>query len=232
MFSPTQEQLDKRRFIHRMGPYYLQAQNEEREEDFFILVFTHYRERWPIDPSKYFDNDFMNRDMERQKKVRKSSCRICLHINLDCQSLVESIKMWSGMASFEADKHWLDLFKHQKPIEQVFYIYIPSRSMHLLDFYAQYGRCVQYFKDTKPMDRDDNPGSSSAHHAPLGSSQQNPIDVVHFFALYLTFLDKHIDLWITGLRRSYSILSDTCICSPSSPPSPPSYTSPRSHQPR
>ena len=70
MFSHTQQQLAKRGFILRMGSFYLQAKSEGKVDEFFDIVFVQYCDRWPIDTTKYFDADFMESDMKRQKAVR------------------------------------------------------------------------------------------------------------------------------------------------------------------
>ncbi|KJA17058.1 hypothetical protein HYPSUDRAFT_57905 [Hypholoma sublateritium FD-334 SS-4] len=140
MYSATREQLDKRRFIHRMGPYYLQAKSEDKVDDFFAMVFAHYMDRWPIDTSKYINADFKKSDMERQKTT-----------------LCESIRVWAGMGSFEADKHWQDLFKYGDPI-------------------AQHGLCTQQFMDTQSI-QSGAQGSTSEHDASVGNTLNNPIDV-------------------------------------------------------
>jgi hypothetical protein len=67
-----QAQIDKRRFIHRMGPYYLQAHSEGKAEEveFFKVVFEHHCMRWPVNAREYPDLDFMKADLENQRKVR------------------------------------------------------------------------------------------------------------------------------------------------------------------
>ena len=82
MFSHTQQQLDKRRFILQMGSYYLQAKGEGKDDEFFNVVFVHYCDRWPIDTTKYFDAEFMESDMKRQKAVRKDNYHIEPFTNL------------------------------------------------------------------------------------------------------------------------------------------------------
>lgn len=83
MFPLSKEQRDKVRFVHRMGPYYLQAESEGMEEEFFAAVFTHHCDRWPVDISGYLDPDSRVADMERKKRARKNCNHICLLIHLD-----------------------------------------------------------------------------------------------------------------------------------------------------
>ncbi len=70
MFPITQEQVDKARFVHQMGPYYLQAKSEELQEEFFAAVFTHYCDRWPLDISGYQATNSWITDLESRKRAR------------------------------------------------------------------------------------------------------------------------------------------------------------------
>lgn len=121
MYSATKEQLDKRRFIHRMGPYYLQARSEDKVDDFFAMVFVHYVDRWPIDTSKYINAALQKTDMARMKMASNVFKLNRLLIDLVSQSLCEAIRVWSGRA-YGAEKHWQDLFKHGRAVAQVFLI--------------------------------------------------------------------------------------------------------------
>ena len=80
MFPITQEQVDKARFVHCMGPYYLQAKSEEMEEEFFAVVFTHHCDRWPVDISRYPDLESREVDMESKKKARKDCAIIFTYL--------------------------------------------------------------------------------------------------------------------------------------------------------
>lgn len=71
MSTPAKIQLEKRRFIHRMGPYHRQAtaEGDKSQERFLEAVFRQYRERWPIDTRDYPDIEFMKKAEEAQRVV-------------------------------------------------------------------------------------------------------------------------------------------------------------------
>lgn len=69
--AQLQAQIDKRQFIHRMGPYYLQALAEGPEQvtEFFKVIFHNHCDRWPVNAKDYPDLDFMKADLENQRRV-------------------------------------------------------------------------------------------------------------------------------------------------------------------
>ena len=82
MFPLTQQQVDQVRFVHRMGPYYLQAKSEEMEEEFFAAVFNHHCDRWPVDTAGYRVPDSWVAYMQSRKRARENCDHIYLPIDL------------------------------------------------------------------------------------------------------------------------------------------------------
>ncbi len=79
MSTLSKIQLDKRRFVHRMGPYYRQAsaEGDASLERFLQSIFRHYCDRWPLDRRDYPDLDVMKAYLEVERTV--SYCNISAH---------------------------------------------------------------------------------------------------------------------------------------------------------
>ena len=69
MSAEAQKQHNaKIRFIHMMGPYYLQAVKEKQTDEFFQEVFRQYCDRWP-DLARYTDWDYRAHVHDARQKV-------------------------------------------------------------------------------------------------------------------------------------------------------------------
>ncbi|KJA24435.1 hypothetical protein HYPSUDRAFT_200648 [Hypholoma sublateritium FD-334 SS-4] len=97
--TPSKTQLDKRRFIHRMGPYFRQARAEglSSEAQFLKAIWTQYCNRWPVNARDYLDLDIMQS-----------------HMDVKRQELHLSVEKWAGLSAFEAEMHWSQLFHFQE----------------------------------------------------------------------------------------------------------------------
>ncbi|KAF8166960.1 hypothetical protein BJ912DRAFT_1067751 [Pholiota molesta] len=156
--AEIQIQIDKQRFVHRMGPYYLQAYSEgtAQEAEFFQAVFRHHCDRWPVNAKDYPDLDFMKADLENQRKA-----------------LIRLIKSWAGLGAFAADKHWSELFKRK----------VVSDTSDSLSKEARTFTVNQLSEVTKEANESDSVGGSMDNpidvdlFASPGRSRMNPIKI-------------------------------------------------------